>query len=288
MLIQGVAQEIALIDVHKEKAEGEAMDLEHGLLFLPEAKITFGDSYELCKDADVIVITAGLAQKQGESRLDLVNKNIAIFKDIIPKITKYAGNSIILVVTNPVDIMTYVAYKLSGLNKNKVFGSGTALDTARLRYYVGNYFDIAPHNVHAFVLGEHGDSEFPIWSRATVAGLRINEVEGFKQTILSEIHNKTKNAVYEVISKKGATYYAIGLVISKIVKAILHNQHDVMPLSVYLDNYYDEGNICMSIPCVVGKEGIIRRMQLPLTQEEQQSLHKSASVLKEIISNIKL
>lgn len=286
MLIQGVASEITLIDIRKEKAEGEVLDLEHGLIFTPETKLRYGDSYDLCEGADVIVITAGVAQKPGETRLDLVKRNAVIFKEMIPKIMEHAQNPIFVVVTNPVDIITYLTLKYSGLPRERVFGSGTSLDTARLRYYVGKQFNVDPHNVHAFILGEHGDSEFPVWSRATVAGLRMDELEGYRYGLLDTIAERTKKAAYEIISRKGATYYAIGLSVCNIVKSILRNEQELIPVSAYLDNYYDEGGLCLSVPCIIGRRGIQKKVQLPLDEKEQAALHRSAHILREIIEGL--
>ncbi len=286
MQIQGTAREIAIIDVNKEKAKGEAMDLEQGMQFTPATTIKFGDDLSLCKGADVIVITAGVAQKPGETRLNLVKRNAAIFKELIPKLTAHNKEAVYLVVTNPVDIMAYLTLKYSGLPASKVFGSGTSLDTARFRYYIGESFEVSPTAVHAFILGEHGDSEFPVISCATIAGLRIYDLEGYKPEIIGECFDRTKKSAYEIITRKGATYYAIGLVISKIVKAILQNEKTIIPLSVHLDNYYDEGNLCISVPCVVGEEGIIKKYQLPLSADEQAKLHNSARILKDIIKEV--
>ncbi|MDP2750348.1 MAG: L-lactate dehydrogenase [Nanoarchaeota archaeon] len=286
MLIQGIAHEIVIIDLNKEKAHGEAMDLEQGMQFTQSAKISYGSDLNLCQGADVIVITAGLAQKPGETRLNLVKRNAVIFKEMIPKLVSYNKDAVYLIITNPVDIMAYLTLKYSGLPANKVFGSGTSLDSARFRYYLGQKFDINPTAVHAFILGEHGDSEFPAISSATIAGMHINDFEGYSPEAVNECYDETKKAAYEIISRKGATYYAIGLVIAKIVKGILNDEHIVLPLSVHLDNYYDEGNLCMSVPCVLGKEGIVKKYQLPLSADEQAKLHNSAKILKDIIKGV--
>ncbi len=286
ILLQGAAREIVLIDVNAEKAKGEAMDLEQGMQFTSAATISFGGNFSLCEGADIIVITAGVAQKPGETRLSLVKRNAAIFKDMIPKLVAYNRDAVYVVVTNPVDIMAYLALKYSGLPPSKVFGTGTSLDTARFRYYLGKKFDLNPTAVHAFILGEHGDSEFPVTSCATIAGVNIHDVEGYTPEAAQECFDKTKKAAYEIISRKGATYYAIGLVIARIVRTILHDEKTVIPLSMYMDNYYDEGDLCISVPCVLGREGIIRKYQLPLSPEEQAKLHNSAKVLKDIIKQV--
>jgi len=286
LFLKKVCSTIALIDISKEKAEGEAMDLEQGMLFVPGTHFSYGSSYEQCKDADIVVITAGLAQKKGETRLDLVRKNAAILKEMVPKIVEHNKSCIIILVTNPVDIMTYLTIKYSGFPKERVFGTGTTLDTARLRYYLGEYLNLSPQSVHAYIMGEHGDSEFPVWSAAAVGGLRIDNMHGWSAEAGESCFQKTKNAAYEIINRKGATYYAIALVIADICEAILSDEGKIFPLSTYLENYYDEGDVCLSVPCALGKEGIRRRIQLPLNDSEQQALHKSAGVLKGIIKDI--
>ncbi|MBD3318406.1 L-lactate dehydrogenase [Candidatus Woesearchaeota archaeon] len=284
LMIQGIAAEIALIDIHKEKAEGEALDLEHGMQFTPESQIYFGDSYDLCANADIVVVTAGVGQKPGETRLELIEKNANIFKDIIPKIAKAAPNTVMLIITNPVDVLTYLAIKYSGFPASRVFGSGTTLDTARFRHYIGDEFGVSPKSVHGYILGEHGDSEFPAFSLTTIGGIHIEHCEGYAPGKLDECFKKTKNAAYEVINRKGATYYAIGLVISKLCRAVLNNEQRVYPVSNLIHNYYDEGDLCLSVPCVVGKGGIQRRFQPPLNEEEQEKLHVSAQILREALA----
>lgn len=286
MLIRQTASEIAIIDINKEKAAGEAMDLEHGIQFVPGSKVTYGDSYGLCKGADVVVITAGFAQKPGETRLQLVNKNAKIFKEMIPKIVENNEDCVILLVTNPVDIMTYLTLKYSGFPKERVFGTGTTLDSARLRYYLGEHFGASPQSIHAYMLGEHGDSEFPVWSKANVGGQAVQDMEEYSMEKMEEISKKTKNAAYEIIARKGSTYYAIGLVIAEIVGSIIKDENKIFPVSTFIENYYDESDVCLSIPCVVGKGGIKRKIQLPLIPEEQHGLHKSAKALKEVIKGV--
>ncbi len=284
MLLKEVANEIILIDISREKAEGHAMDLEQGIQFVREAKISYGDSYEHCSDADVIVITAGIPQKEGETRLDLVGKNAKLFREMIPKIVEHNKNCVFVVVTNPVDIITYLTLKHSGFPKERVFGTGTTLDTARFRYFLGEHFNVNVHNIHAYILGEHGDTEFPVWSNATIAGMNLSQVDGYSREAMDGIFSKTKNAAYEIISRKGSTYYAIGLVITEIVSAVLNDEDRIFPVSTYIENYYDEGGLCISTPCVIGCGGIKRRIQLPLNEEEQESLHKSAGKLNEYLA----
>ena len=282
-LIEGAASEIALIDVNKEKAEGEAMDLQHGLQFKPNTKISFGSDYSLCKDADIVVITAGAHQKPGETRIDLVKKNSEIFKEMIPQITSNNNDCILLVVSNPLDVLTYLTLKYSKFPRHKVIGSGTILDTARFRYLLGQYFEVSPNSVHAYIMGEHGDSSFPVWSTANIAGVSLKKLKKYNRKAMDSIYAETKNAAYEIIAKKGATYYAIGLGVSKIVKAILSNQNEVLALSSYLSDYHGLSDVCLSVPTIVNRQGIKEHIKLPLDFWERRQLRKSASVIKGII-----
>ena len=280
LLIDGSASEIALIDVNREKAEGEAMDLQHGLQFKPNVKISFGSSYELCKDAEIIVICAGAHQKPGETRTDLISRNSVIFKEMIPQIVKHNKDCILLVVANPLDILTYLALKYSKFPKSRVFGSGTILDTARFRYMLGEYFGVSPNSVHAYIMGEHGDSSFPAWSTANIAGVSLKHFKKYSRKAMDNLFLKTKNAAYEVIAKKGATYYAIGLGISKIVNSILSDQNEVLALSSYLTNYYGVSDVCLSVPAIVNRQGIKEQILMPLNSLEKKQLRKSASIIK--------
>ena len=283
LLIDGAANEIALIDVIREKAEGEAMDLQHGLQFKPNVKVSFGNDYALCKDAEIVVICAGAHQKPNETRLDLVKKNSAIFKEMIPQITRHNKDCILLVVANPLDVLTYLTLKYSKFPKNKVFGSGTILDTARFRYLIGQYFQVSPNSVHAYIMGEHGDSSFPVWSTANIAGVNLRYFKKYNKKAMNNIYLKTKNAAYEIIAKKGATYYAIGLGVAKIVRAILSNQNEVLALSSCLDNYHGIKDVCLSVPAIVNRNGIKEHILLPLNSVEKRQLRKSASVIRGVI-----
>jgi L-lactate dehydrogenase len=286
ILLQNIAESILLIDINKEKAEGHAMDLEHGIQFLRRTSIDFGTDLSLCREANVIVICADRAQKPGAPRLDLVTENAQLIKNLIPRLVTYNKDAIYIIVTNPVDIMTYLAIKYSGLTWKKVFGTGTSLDTIRFRRCLGEKLGVHPKAVHAYILGEHGDSEFPATSAATIGGLRISEVEGYSSEMLADCYAQTREAGKEIIARKGSTYFAIGLVISKIIEGILKDERNIVPLSVYIDNYYGESDLCMSIPCLIGKEGIIKKYLIPLTSDEQSKLHKSANVLKGTIKQI--
>jgi len=292
LMTRGIASEIVLIDVDKKRAEGEAMDLNHGLSFVRPVKIWAGD-YADCKDADIIVICAGAAQKPDEKRLELVHRNFEVFKDIVPQVTQYNQNGIFLITTNPVDILTYATLKLSGFPANRVIGSGTILDTSRLRYVLGEHLNIDPRNVHAYIIGEHGDSEVPVWSLANVAGTHLKEYclqrgEKYDSEHLNSLFDKVKNAAYEIIERKGRTYYAIGLGLTRIVESILRDENAILTVSSLLQNYYEVSDICLSVPSIVNREGIRTTLKLPLNETEQESFRKSASILKEIANSLKI
>lgn len=292
LMLSGLTSEIVLIDINKRKAEGEAMDMNHGMPFVKPVKIYSGD-YPDCRDADIVVITGGANQKPGETRIDLVNKNTAIFKDVIGNIVKYNTECILLVVTNPVDILTYVTYKLSGFPKNRVIGSGTVLDSARFKYMIGEHMGVDSRNVHAYIIGEHGDTEVPTWSLASIAGIPMEayckdcnncDSENFK----NDTYNNVRNAAYEIIDRKGATYYAVALAVRRIVEAIVRNENSILTVSSLLEGEYGLNNICLSIPSQVNSEGIARIISVPLNNEESELLSKSAEALKQVIGGLKL
>lgn len=284
MMLDGVVSDIALIDLNKEKAEGEALDLRHGMQFTKSAKIWAGDSYELLEGAKVVVLTAGFAQKPGgETRLDLLTKNVEVFKEIVPKIAEHNKECILLVVSNPLDVLTYTAWKLSGFPSCRVFGTGTVLDTARLRYLLGRHFKISPKDITAYILGEHGDTEFPWWSGANVAGMPLRKFERYSQGVMDQMYANVKNAAYEVINKKGATFYAIGLVIAKIVRAILTDQFRVLTVSSMLENYNGVSDVCLSVPTIVRKNGICDKLDIALDEEEQKLFELSAEKIRKAI-----
>ena len=283
LLIDGAVSEIALIDVNKEKAHGEAMDLQHGLQFKPDVKISFGSDYRLCRDAEIVIICAGAHTKPGETRLDLVKRNSAILKEMIPKVVRHNKDCIFLVVANPLDVLTYLTLKYSKFPRSKVFGSGTILDTARFRYLLGNHFEVSPDSVHAYILGEHGDSSFPVWSAANIAGVSLNKFRKYNKKDMDRIVHRVKNAAYEIISKKGATYYAIGLGVARIVRSILSDKNNVLALSSYLSSYHKVSDVCLSVPCIVNRSGIKEQIVMPLNSLEIKQLKKSASVIKGII-----
>jgi L-lactate dehydrogenase len=290
LLNQGVTEELVLIDINKEKSEGDAMDLNHGLPFAPSrTKIWFGD-YSDCRDADLVVLTAGANQKPGETRLDLVEKNTAIFKGIVNSIMSNGFDGIILVATNPVDILTYAVWKFSGLPKERVIGSGTILDTARFRYLLGEYFDVDTRNVHAYIIGEHGDTELPVWSHADIAGTSISDwtknKKNFNQSDLNDIFLNVRDAAYHIINRKGATYYGIAMGLVRVTKAILGNENSVLTVSTYLDGEYGQKDIFVGVPAVVNRNGIREIVKLDLNKEEQEKFAHSVSVLKQTMDPV--
>jgi len=292
MLIRGLASKIAIIDINKERAEGEVMDLNHGLPFAYPTKIWAGD-YPDCKDADIIVIAVDKGQKIEQSRLELAEGNYEILKQTVPNITRYNKECILIVVTNPLDVMTYAALRLSGFSKNRVIGSGTVLDTARLRYLLGEYLQVDPRNVHAYIIGEHGDSEVPVWSLANVAGIRLRDycpichvpydLEDFNRLFL-----KVRNAGYEIIKRKGRTFYAVALGMTRIVESILRNENAVLTVSCFLENYHGVSDICLSVPVVLNRNGVKEIIELPLDEKERTDFQKSATIIKNVSNSLGL
>ena len=284
-LNKGSFETLVLIDINHEKAVGEAMDLNHGLVFAPRKMNIYAGDYQDCKDADIVVITAGVNQKPGETRLDLLKRNAEIMKSVVKQVMASGFNGIFLVATNPVDILTYVVYEASGLPKTKVIGSGTSLDTARLRYEVAKRIHIDVRNVHAYILGEHGDSEFVCWSNANVGSKPIMDVietiDKIKFEDLQVIADDVRNAAYEIISRKQATYYGIGMALNRIVMAILNNDHAILPLSVLNENEYDCDKVYIGLPAVVNRDGIDHIVKLKLSDKEKVLLKKSSKILKD-------
>lgn len=289
---KGIFSELVLIDANEKKAEGEAMDLSHGLPFTKPMEIRAG-SYEDITDCAMIIITAGANQKPGETRLDLVHKNVEIYKSIIPKIVEKNQEATLLIVSNPVDIMTYVALKLSGYPSHKVIGSGTVLDTARLKYLLSRHLDVDSRSIHAFIIGEHGDSELAVWSAANVSGIPLNhfcELRGYFDHMesMDRIYQNVRDSAYEIIEKKGATYYGVAMAVCRIAESVIRNEHSIMPISVYLDGLYGLHDICLSIPTVVGQEGAEKVLDIPLDLMEMGKLVYSAEELKKIIGELEL
>ncbi|MCC5802850.1 L-lactate dehydrogenase [Bacillus sp. V-88] len=286
LLNQGIAHELVMIDLNKEKADGDARDLNHGLAFASPMKISAGD-YRDCKDADLVVITAGANQAPGETRLDLVEKNVKIFKNIVDSVMESGFNGIFLVATNPVDILTYATWKFSGLPKERVIGSGTILDTARLRYLVGQHFDIDTRNIHAYIMGEHGDTEFPVWSHTTVGASQLNELIDMDrenvQKDLDDIFVNVRDAAYHIIERKGATYYGIAMGLARITKAIFNNENSILTVSALLEGEYQEQDMYIGVPAIINRDGIRKVVELPLNEKEKAQFSHSAQTLKNVM-----
>ncbi len=280
LLLKGIATKLTVIDIQKEKAHGLLLDLEHSLSFTPYTKLEASGDFDAAAGSDLIVITAGKRQAQGETRLDLANANKKIFLDFIPKLVVAAPNAIFLIVTNPVDVLTHEAFKISGLPWQKVFGSGTILDSARFQFHISQKLNIHPRSIDAYILGEHGDSSFPVWSFANVLGKPLSEFPGFTKEIAQQCYEDTKNAAYRIIHDLGYTCYSIATAIAEIAKNIKEDTHQVFPLSALLQNYYGLSDVCLSVPCVLGKSGIEQTLEIPLNEEEQQNLKKSAEILR--------
>ena len=285
MLNRGGIQELILIDINKDKTIGEEMDLAHGLPYAPQKMIIRAGDYDECKDAQVVVITAGIAQKPGQTRLELAEVNAKIMKDITKSIMASGFNGIIVVASNPVDLMTYVVAKVSGLPKNQVIGSGTVLDTARLRYIVGQYLKISSKNIHAYIMGEHGDSSFVPWEHCYVGCKKITDVmkdNHHPMDKLNKMHEEVVDAAYEIIEKKKATYYGIGMALNRLVRAILDDENSILTVSTYLDNEYGQNDIYIGIPAIINKNGVRELVNLELNEKDQEKLNHSCQVIKEM------
>ncbi|MFH1534034.1 MAG: L-lactate dehydrogenase [Nitrospirota bacterium] len=279
-LLSGTVTDMALIDVNKAKAEGLMLDLAHATSFTPHTEITASDDFKECKGSHIVVITAGARQAKGETRLDLVAKNKKIFASIIPKIAKAAPNAILIVVSNPVDVLTYEALKLSGFPENRVIGSGTVLDSLRLQFHISERIKIHPSSIDSYVLGEHGDTSFPYFSSANVLGKPLSDFEGFDDKVAAQCYQDTRDAAYRIIHDQGYTCYSIATVIRELTEAIFEDQHKVFTLSVRLNDYYGHSGVCLSVPCVLGRNGIEKVIHVPLDEGEQKSLRKSVETLK--------
>jgi L-lactate dehydrogenase len=292
LLLSGLASEIVLVDANENKVRGEAMDLNHAVPLVTPTRITPG-TYADCKGAAVTVITAGSAQRPGETRLNLLQRNADIFKQIIPSVVENNPNGIILIATNPVDVLSYVAWKISGLPADRVFGSGTILDTARFRYLLSQQFDVDPRSVHAYIIGEHGDSEVPVWSLANIAGMRLenyceaNNLE-CRNEELQSIFEQTRDAAYHIINLKGATYYAIAAGLLRIVEAILRDQGTVLSVSSLMEDYYGINDVYLSLPTKIDRGGIEHTIRLHLDDTEVEGLRHSAKVLQDTIAHLQL
>jgi L-lactate dehydrogenase len=286
---QGAVEELILIDINHEKAEGEAIDLNHGLAFAPRKMTIRAGDYNECKDAGLVVITAGVNQKNGETRIHLLERNAKIIGAVVKRIMASGFNGIMMVASNPVDILSYVAWKESGLDKSRVIGSGTSLDTARLRYEISRYVHVDPRNVHAYILGEHGDTEFVMWSNANIAAKPILDVIDTMDNIafedLDQIYQNVRDAAYEIIKRKGATYYGIGMALVRITIAIFNNENRIMPVSVLNNGVYDfiDKNLYIGLPAVLNRDGVHHVVHFEMSEDEKEKLKHSAKVLKDIL-----
>lgn len=288
LLNQGGVNELVLIDVVKEKAEGEAMDLSHGMPFAPTKMDIKAGDYSDCKDANIVVITAGLNQKPGQTRLELAKANAKIMKDITKQVVASGFKGIFVVASNPVDLMTYVVYKTSGFPKEKVIGSGTVLDTARLRFLIGEYLEVASKNVHAYIMGEHGDSSFVPWNHCYVGCKKLIDVmkeTGKDLSDLDKIYTDVQQAAYEIINKKKATYYGIGIALTRLIKAILGDQNAIMPVSMYQDGEYGHSGMFIGVPAIINRKGIKEMVKLNLDAEDQEKFDHSCELLSQIIKD---
>jgi len=291
LLNQGIVSELVIIDQNERKAEGDAMDLNHGIPFTTPMRIWAGD-YSDCKDADIVVITAGVNQKPGETRLDLIGKNSSIFKQIVSSIMESGFNGIFIVATNPVDVLTYVTWKYAGVSPERVIGSGTILDTARLRYMLSDAFQMDAHNIQAYIMGEHGDTELPIWSN-TYVGARpmmdyVTENMGITQADLDYYFTSVRDAAYHIIDRKGATYYGIAMGLARLTKAIVRSENSILSVSSLLTGQYGLDDVYIGVPSVINHTGVREILELRLTDDEMSKFHHSAKVLKEAIQSIKL
>ena len=290
LMESGLFSEMVLIDANRDKAEGEALDISHGLPFAKPMKIYAGDYQDLA-DAEIVIVTAGANQKPGETRLDLVKKNVEIFHSVIPQITEHNKNCILLIVANPVDILTYAAVKFSGFPDNRVFGSGTVLDTARLKYLIGEHLQVDSRSVHTYIIGEHGDSEFPTWSSTNVSGVPLPyfcEMRGHHEheKAMQELAESVKNSAYTIIEKKGATYYGIAMSVRRICEAIIRDEKSILPVSSMQHGEHGISDVALSMPMIVGKDGIEAPVPLQLSFGERQKLTNSAETLKSVIADV--
>lgn len=286
---QGGVNELILIDVLKEKAQGEAMDLAHGLAYAANRMDIRAGDYDECKDADIVVICAGLNQKPGQTRLDLMKVNAGIMKDITEKVVASGFKGIFVIASNPVDLMTYTVQKVSNFPTERVIGSGTVLDTSRLRYLIGTELEISPKNIHTYIMGEHGDSSFAVWSHSYVGCKPLTSIvrdRGKGQEFLDDLCKKVQNAAYEIIEKKKATYYGIGLGLAKLVKSIINNENSITTVSAYIDGHYNHSGLYIGVPAVISNQGIRDILNLRLTPEEHEKFDYSFSILQEMKNEI--
>ena len=292
LMQSGFFSQMVLIDANVPKAEGEAMDLSHGLPFARPMRIYAGD-YDDLADCGLIVVTAGANQRPDETRLDLVHRNVAIFRSIIPEIARRTRDAVLLIVSNPVDVLTYAALKLSGYPPNRVFGSGTVLDTARLKYLLGEHLDVDSRSVHAFIIGEHGDSELAVWSGANVSGISLDhfcELRGhFDHPAANDrLYRQVRDSAYEIIARKGSTYYGVAMAVTRIALAVVRDEHSILPVSSLMSGLYGLDDLCLSLPAVVGRTGVETVLDLALSPLEQSDLLRSAHTLRQVLDTLDL
>jgi L-lactate dehydrogenase len=290
LMQRGLANELVLIDADHARAEGEAMDLNHGLPFVRPMRISAGE-YPQLEGCEIVVIAAGANQRPGETRLDLLQRNAGIFRAIVPQVVAANPDGLIVIATNPVDILTHIAVEIAGLPAGRVIGSGTILDTARFRYLLGDYYRVDPRSVHAYIIGEHGDSELALWSLANIGGVNLRDFVGvdgrsYDQAAMAAIFEQTRTAAYEIIQRKQATYYAIGLGLLTIVEAILRDQHTVLTVSSPMSGQYGVDGISLSVPTIVGRHGIEEVLALTISADEQAAFQHSAQLLQERLTQL--
>ncbi len=291
LMQRSLANELVMIDADTARAEGEAMDLNHGLPFVRPLRIYAG-GYEQLAGCEVVVIAAGANQRPGETRLDLLQRNAAVFRDVVPRVVGASPDAIIVIATNPVDILTHISAELAGLPRGRVIGSGTILDTARFRYLLGQHYRVDPRSVHAYIVGEHGDSELALWSLANIAGVRLRDFVGvngqrYDQAAMDAVFEQTRTAAYEIIKRKKATYYAIGLGLLTIVEAILRDQHTVLTISSPMTGQYEVDGIAISLPTIVGRQGAEEVLDLPISADERAAFQRSAQTLKARLAQLR-
>lgn len=283
LLINGIANDITLVGRNKADIIGEQLDLEHALSFVSKTTILATDNYQDIANSDVVVITAGASQKPGETRLDLLSRNVAIIDETIPLIVKYAPNAVIIIVSNPVDILTYKAYQIGGLPKGRIFGSGTTLDTSRFRFHLSEIFRVNPKSIHAYILGEHGDTSFPVTANATIGGQPLNTFPGYSEEKIRLAYQKTRDAAQKIIASKGATYYAIAAAVVNIITKVLRDGRNILPVSMPLHGQYGYHGVALSVPCVIGRGGVQEIIETKLSWEEKANMDKSVEALKRFL-----
>jgi L-lactate dehydrogenase len=298
-LMRGAARTVALYDINAAKVEAEALDISHGIQFMPMAEVIGSDDIEVCRDADVVAITAGAKQKPGQSRLDLAASTVSLVREMMPRLVEVAPDAVYIMVTNPVDIVTYAALKTSGLPANQLFGSGTVLDSSRLRYLIAQHTGVAVQNIHAYIAGEHGDTEIPLWSTATIGSVPIVDWPGMpgpggttvgrlETADRERIAEEVVNSAYRIIAGKGATNYAVALAGSRIIEAVLNDEGRILPVSSYLDGYHGISDVCLSVPSVVGSQGVGARLDIRMSDDELAGLRRSADTLRGIAAQLGL